>query len=323
MKRAVLLLSMLLLLLLCGCGPQKSGSDAAATQPPMSSAVDASAAQASVSDPKAPDAQPLTIDRTEHNRYITEAIETFNRLSPATPLESIWYTDNENELKLALIAGDGPDLISLDGFDYEIYADKGVFCNLYDWLDAAPDLSGDALLSPILRSMEWSDHTLYQLSPSFYLQSMYVSPEVWDPDQPFPLPNIARWMDDHPDAAFTVNAATPGDLQSLLLDGCMSDMEETPASVTETYRNPADAALGGNTATVTVTTAPVRGLTQAEIDKLNDLVEQVSSFGGNTNVKLRTIIFDEVAGYFSGQKSAEAVADVIQNRAGIYLSEQQ
>ena len=100
-------------------------------------------------------------------------------------------------------------------------------------------------------------------------------------------------------------------------------MEETPASVTEAYRNPADTALGGNTTTVTVTTAPVRGLTQEEIDSMNELVNQVSSFSGNTNVELRTIIFDEVDGYFSGQKSAEAVADVIQNRAGIYLSEQQ
>ena len=285
---------------------------------------------------------------------------------------------------------------------------------------------------------------------------MYVSPQVWDPDQPFTLPNIAQWMDAHPDAAFTINADTPGDLLSLLLDGCMDDyvnytertcdfgnsfvqllsdvkrwaerdsetaaleenafqsgsilcgwnqlksfdgyhglidqgltcsvgfpgtdhttvfagsvmryaicsgtgredlawqflkatlapdyqetvpwlpllksewdhraqkaMEETPASVTEAYRNPADAALGGNTTTVTVTTAPVRGLTQEEIDSMNELVNQVSSFSGNTNVELRTIIFDEVDGYFSGQKSAEAVADVIQNRAGIYLSEQQ
>ena len=112
MKRAVLLLSMLLL---CGCSP--AGSDAAA---PPSEAAAVRTTEASLFYPEAPDTQSLTIARTEHNRYITEAIETFNRLSPATPLESIWYTDNENELKLSLIAGDGPDLISLDGFDYEI-----------------------------------------------------------------------------------------------------------------------------------------------------------------------------------------------------------
>ena len=100
MKRAVLL-SLPILLLLCGCGPQTDRSsvppsDAAAVK---ASVVDASAAQAAVSYPEAPDTQPLTIARTEHNRYITEAIETFNRLSPNTPLESIWYTDNENELR--------------------------------------------------------------------------------------------------------------------------------------------------------------------------------------------------------------------------------
>ena len=448
MKRAVLLLSMLLL---CGCSP--AGSDAAA---PPSEAAAVRTTEASLFYPEAPETQSLTIARTERNRYVTEAIETFNALSPDTPLESVWYSDNETELKLALAAGDSPDLISLDGFDYEIYADKGVFANLYDFMETDPDFDSGTLLTPILRAMEWSDHKLYQIAPSFYLQSMYVSPQVWDPDQPFTLPNIARWMDDHPDAAFTVNADTPGDLLSLLLDGCMDDyvnysaltcdfgptfvqlledvngwaqrsddtllesenasqsglvlcgwnqlksfegyhglidqgltvsvgipgqdhsavfagsvmryaicsgtgredlawqflkatlapdyqetvpwlpllksewdrraqkdMEDTPASVTEAYRNPADAALGGNTGTVTVTVPPVRGLTQAEINKLNDLVEQVSGFGGNTNVELRTIIFDEVGGYFSGQKSAQDVADVIQNRAGIYLSEQQ
>lgn len=447
MKRAVLLLCTLSLLALCGCGQREIAPSVSAETP---------VSESTVSYPEAPESQGLTIARTERNRYVTEAIETFNALSPDTPLESVWYSDNENELKLALAAGDGPDLISLDGFDYEIYADKGVFANLYDFMEADPDFDSTTLLTPILRAMEWSDHKLYQIAPSFYLQSMYVSPAVWDASQLFTLPNIARWMDDHPDAAFTVNADSPGDLLSLLLDGCMDDyvncsaltcdfgpsfvqlledvngwaqrsddtllesenafqsglvlcgwnqlksfegyhglldqgltisvgfpgqdhttvfagsvmryaicsgtgredlawhflkttlsaeyqetvpwlpllksewerraldaMEETPASVTEAYRNPADAALGGNTGTVTVTVPPVRGLTQAEIDGLNDLVAQVSGFGGNTNVELRTIIFDEVDGYFTGQKSAEDVADVIQNRAGIYLSEQQ
>ncbi len=448
MKRAALLLCMLPLLALCGCGHQETA--------PTAAPADSSVSELPVSYPEAPDTQPFTIARTEHNRYVTEAIEAFNRLSPDTPLESVWYTDNENELKLSLVAGDGPDLISLDGFDYEIYADKGVFANLYDFMEADPDFDSDALLTPILKSMEWSDHKLYQIAPSFYLQSMYVSPEARDTSQPFTLPNIAQWMNDHPDAAFTVNADTPGDLLSLLLDGCMDDyvnyaahtcdfgpdfvsllenvngwaqrsddrllesehafqsglvlcgwnqlksfegyhglidqgltvsvgfprqegtavfagsviryaicsgtgrealawqfikttlspdyqetvpwlpllksewerraqeaMADTPAATAETYRNPADAALGGNTATVTVTVPPVRGLTQEEIDRMNALVAQVSSFGGNTNVELRTIIFDEVDAYFSGQKSAQDVADVIQNRAGIYLSEQQ
>ena len=214
MKRAVLLLCTLSLLALCGCGQREIAPSAAA---------DTSVSQAPVSYPEMPESQGLTIARTERNRYVTEAIETFNALSPDTPLESVWYSDNETELKLALAAGDSPDLISLDGFDYEIYADKGVFANLYDFIETDPDFDSGTLLTPILRAMEWSDHKLYQIAPSFYLQSMYVSPAVWDASQPFTLPNIARWMDAHPDAAFTINADTPGDLLSLLLDGCMDD----------------------------------------------------------------------------------------------------
>ena len=73
--------------------------------------------------------------------------------------------------------------------------------------------------------MEWSDAYLLSVSlPSFYLQSMYVSPgSLGTPEQPFTPPNISRWMDDHPDAALLPPLPIPQDLLSLLLDGCIDD----------------------------------------------------------------------------------------------------
>ena len=94
MKRSVLLLCTLSLLALCGCGQREIAPSAPA---------ESSVSESPVSYPESPETQGLTIARTEHNRYITEAIEAFNRLSPDTPLESVWYTDNENELKLSLM----------------------------------------------------------------------------------------------------------------------------------------------------------------------------------------------------------------------------
>ncbi len=81
MKRAALLLCMLPLLALCGCGHQETA--------PTVAPADSSVSELPVSYPEAPDTQPFTIARTEHNRYVTEAIEAFNRLSPDTPLESV------------------------------------------------------------------------------------------------------------------------------------------------------------------------------------------------------------------------------------------
>jgi hypothetical protein len=66
----------------------------------------------------------------------------------------------------------------------------------------------------------------------------------------------------------------------------------------------------------------VDGLTQAEVDDLMSIIESVSSFSGNSNVDIWEIIFDEVNAYFSDQKSASEVAEIIQNRAMIYLGEQ-
>jgi ABC-type glycerol-3-phosphate transport system substrate-binding protein len=405
--------------------------------------------------PAAPDVQTLTIARVENNRYINEAISAFNELGTEQTLESIWYNDNEGDLKLSLVSGDGPDLISLDGFEYETYASKGVFVDLYTFLDADPELDKNDLVLPVLEAMEWTNHELYQISPTYYVQSMYVSPDVWDSDVPWTIDNIALWMDENPDSAFTNAVETPAELLRVLLlgylpsfidytnmdctftsdkfvsiledakawaardwkdsiyeenafengsilcgwsqinsfdgykelsdqgltnsVGFLSDtdscvfagsvirfaicngtenensawefikatlseeyqenvpwlpmlrseldarakraLQETPASVTQVYADPSNAALGTNVGMATVTIPPVDGLTQAEVDDLISLIESVSSFSGNSNVDIWEIIFDEVNAYFSDQKSASEVAEIIQNRASIYLSE--
>lgn len=72
--------------------------------------------------PASEEVQTLTIARVENNRYISEAIEAFNTLGMTRKLESVWYSGNEGELKLALVSGDGTDLVSLDEFEYETYA---------------------------------------------------------------------------------------------------------------------------------------------------------------------------------------------------------
>lgn len=61
-------------------------------------------------------------------------------------------------------------------------------------------------------------------------------------------------------------------------------------------------------------------LTQEEVNKVSDFihsVDKVSSY----NEEIQKIITEEAPAYFSGQKSAEEVAGIIQNRASIYVNE--
>mgnify|MGYP000879084269 CR=1 FL=1 len=454
MRKMLIPLCCGLLLLFCAC--QHTPSTASSVDAAIPSAEPSnSETSALTSYPTAEEVQTLTIARVENNRYISEAIEAFNNLDTAQQLESVWYAGNEGELKLSLISGDGPDLISLDGFEYETYAAKGVFVNLYDYLNNDPDITPDQLVQPALKAMEWSDHALYQISPTYYLQSMYVSHEVWDSTSPWDLDHIEAWMDTHPDSAFTNAVETPAELLTVLLRGYLpsfidytqmtcdftsdrfirlledasswsqrdwkdaiteqnafqngsilcgwnqlssfdgykelSDQgltnsvgfpsdgdpcvfvgsvirfgicggtgresaawefikttlsadyqkivpwlpllkselsvraqeaeKEIPPTVTDAFANPADAAAGTNMGTVSVTLPPVKGLTEEEIRDMEAVLDQASTFSGNTNVEIWVIIYDEVDAYFSGQKTAEEVAEIIQNRVSIYLAE--
>ena len=61
--------------------------------------------------------------------------------------------------------------------------------------------------------------------------------------------------------------------------------------------------------------------TQEEADQLAALIENASA-AGSYDENIMAIITEECDGLFSGQRTAEQVADVIQNRAGTYIAEQ-
>ncbi len=61
-------------------------------------------------------------------------------------------------------------------------------------------------------------------------------------------------------------------------------------------------------------------VTQEQADKINELVSTVSSVY-RSNEDVMAIIEEEAGAYFSGQKSVQTVADIIQSRAQIYVSE--
>ncbi|MCI8402225.1 MAG: extracellular solute-binding protein [Lachnospiraceae bacterium] len=65
---------------------------------------------------------------------------------------------------------------------------------------------------------------------------------------------------------------------------------------------------------------PLPIISDEEIQKVMDIVTTVSEVGIYDS-SLMNIVTEEAAAYFSGQKSAREVADIIQSRAGIYLSE--
>ena len=61
-------------------------------------------------------------------------------------------------------------------------------------------------------------------------------------------------------------------------------------------------------------------VSQEQADKINELISSVSSVYRSLD-DVMAIIEEEAGAYFSGQKSVQTVADIIQSRAQIYVSE--
>lgn len=66
----------------------------------------------------------------------------------------------------------------------------------------------------------------------------------------------------------------------------------------------------------------VRTFTQEDADLIRSLVENTVIAVGDNSDQISSIINEEAASYFSGEKSAQDVAATIQNRVSIYVSEQ-
>lgn len=64
----------------------------------------------------------------------------------------------------------------------------------------------------------------------------------------------------------------------------------------------------------------LRDVTQDDIDKINNLIDTISG-SQYYDDKVSTIISEETGAYFAGEKTAEQVAELINNRVSIYVNE--
>lgn len=69
-------------------------------------------------------------------------------------------------------------------------------------------------------------------------------------------------------------------------------------------------------------TGTLEGLTDDEADDFRTLVSQIDLIQSGRDTENISIIYEEITPYFAGEKTAQEVAKIIQNRFSIYLSEQ-
>lgn len=110
------------------------------------------------------------------NEDMSAVINDFNKTNEkyeieVTDLFSLDYRDSVTRLNLEITSGSNPDIIECVGLPMESYIEKGVFANLYDFIDSDPDMSREDFLQNIFKAYE-VDGGLYENITSFYLQTI-------------------------------------------------------------------------------------------------------------------------------------------------------
>lgn len=110
---------------------------------------------------------------------LERVVAEFNRYSSEYRVEIVDYVtqkgnyeDAVEQLKLDVVSGKAPDIITVGGIDYGTFSEKGVLADLYDFMKDDEECSKEMLVQSVAGAFEDQGH-LYRISPSFQLYSMW------------------------------------------------------------------------------------------------------------------------------------------------------
>ena len=130
--------------------------------------------------------QSLTLAAMGLDYQVQQRIIDFNRHSDTTRIQVIDYSEFNTEddytagltkLTTEIMAGNMPDLLSMDQLPYDQMASKGLLEDLYPYLDADAELSREDFFPTVLGALEVNGG-LYQVAPTFQLITLLGASSV-------------------------------------------------------------------------------------------------------------------------------------------------
>lgn len=121
----------------------------------------------------------VTLGSTDMLSELERVVAEFNRYSSEYRVEILDYHvlagDYEKaveRLKLDVVSGKAPDLITTGGIDYSLLSRKGVLADLYDFMEKDDQLTKDMLVRSVAEACEDGGH-LYTIAPGFQLHTVW------------------------------------------------------------------------------------------------------------------------------------------------------
>lgn len=188
--------------------------------------------------------QTIRIGVLGQNYYIKDFVREYNRSHDDYNLYIVTYssTDGSNfsslekndsaldNLKLAVVSGDAPDLVVMQGSNYPSAShgsvdfhdtflwlgSRGVFCDLNELMENDPEVNRDTLVPNVLTAMQHPNGSLYSLTRGFFVWSIAVKSKFVDKEN-WTMDDMIALYEDADDMKYYWS--TKQDTLSLLLTG--------------------------------------------------------------------------------------------------------
>ena len=144
----------------------------------------------------------LTLGVMKLQPEMREVVAAFNRYQNEVTVEPVTYVENYDyekgyeRLTLDIIQGKAPDLLSVDGIEYENLANLGVFTDLYTFMEQDAKLNRENLISGVLDVYE-TNGCLYTIAPAFHIHTMWGAGSVVSGQRGIGLEEMMRLLRDN------------------------------------------------------------------------------------------------------------------------------
>lgn len=154
-------------------------------------------------------------------------VAEFNRTNQNYRIHVIDYSDIDGSvgdgitrLATEINSGKIPDILDVSKLPYQQYTSKGLFADLYEFIDADPSVGRADYVQGALKAAEIDDK-LYQLFPMFLVNTVCGNPSVLGGSGSWTVDEFRKVMDAHPEAnmAFGFSLDRETFLQAVILSG--------------------------------------------------------------------------------------------------------
>lgn len=139
---------------------------------------------------------------------IRASVDEFNRMNSDYRIYVIDYSKYDTEgdsyaghtrLRTELISGTAPDILDVTNFSINEYITKGLFTDLYPFIDSDKDINRDDFVQGVLKTTE-TNGSLYQVSWGFAVNTIIGSPAVVGSEAGWTMDEFITTLNANPEA---------------------------------------------------------------------------------------------------------------------------